>query len=100
MSINSQHSIEITTLCRHYQVEQAFFTQLNDIGLIETITIQDTLYVDESTIRRIDKIIRLYRELDINPEGIDVVLNLLKKIDDLEQRLSTAKNRLGLYEHD
>lgn len=100
MSNDRQNTIEITTLCRHYQVERTFFTHLHDIGLIETITIHNSLYVDEANIRQIDKIIRLYRELDINPEGIDVILNLLEKIDDLEQKLIATKNRLSLYEHD
>jgi hypothetical protein len=97
--MSKQHTIQIKTLCRHYQVEQTFFSHLTDIGLIETITIQDTLYVDETDIRQIDKIIRLYRELDINPEGIDVIMNLLDRIDDLEQQLTATKNRLGLYEN-
>lgn len=96
---NQHHNIDITTLCRHYRVERTFFSHLSDIGLIETITIQDSLYVDESDIRHIDKIIRLYRELNINPEGIDVIMNLLDKIDDLEQKLTATKNRLGLYEN-
>ncbi|GAA4812160.1 hypothetical protein GCM10011365_25190 [Marinicella pacifica] len=94
-----QHRIEITTLCRHYQVERTFFSLLSDIGLIETITIQDSLYVDETDIRLIDKIIRLHRELNINPEGIDVIINLLDRIDDLEQQLTASQNRLGLYEN-
>jgi len=94
-----QHSIEITTLCRHYQVERTFFSHLSDIGLIETISIQDSLYVNETDIRLIDKIIRLHRELNINPEGIDVIMNLLDRIDDLEQQLTATQNRLGLYEN-
>lgn len=96
---NQQHRIEITTLCRYYQVEQTFFSRLSDIGLIETITIENSQCVAETDIRQIDKIIRLYRELDINPEGIDVIMNLLDRIDDLEQRLTATQNRLGLYEN-
>ena len=96
---NETQRIELTTLCRHYQVEQTFFSRLSDIGLIETITIQNTQCVDETDIRQIDKIIRLYRELDINPEGIDVIMNLLDRIDDLEKKLIATRNRLGLYEN-
>lgn len=96
---NETQRIEITTLCHHYQVEQTFFSRLNDIGLIETITIQNKQCVDETDIRLIDKIIRLHRELNINPEGIDVIINLLDRIDDLEQQLTASQNRLGLYEN-
>ncbi len=94
-----QRNIEIAALCRHYQVEQTFFSRLNDIGLIETVTIQNTQCVDETDIHQIDKIIRLHRELNINPEGIDVIMNLLDRIDDLEQQLTATRNRLGLYEN-
>ena len=95
---NKQNSIEITTLCRHYRVERAFFSQLNEIGLIETTSIENNQYVDETDISHIDRIIRLYQELEINPEGIDVIINLLNKIEQLEVRLNATQNRLKLYE--
>jgi hypothetical protein len=42
--------------------------------------------------------IRIHKELDINTEGIDVVFNLLQKIDTLQNELISTKNRLRLYE--
>ena len=40
----------------------------------------------------------MHQELDVNIEGIDVVFNLLQKIDDLQNELISVKNRLRLYE--
>ena len=44
--------------------------------------------------------IRLQRELDLNLEGIDIVLNLLQKVEALQRQLNAVNNRLRLYEND
>ena len=40
----------------------------------------------------------MHQELDVTIEGIDVVFNLLQKIDALQKELTALKNRLNLYE--
>ena len=47
---------------------------------------------------QIEKIIRMHQELEINLEGVAVVLNLLVKISNMQNELKVAKNRLLLYE--
>jgi hypothetical protein len=41
----------------------------------------------------------MHQELDVNIEGIDVVFNLLQKIDTLQKELVKVKNRLRFYEN-
>ena len=96
--MNLDNLIPVTTLCNHYNVEMPFFGHLNEIGLIQIEIIEETQYIHPNTIHEIEKMIRMYQELDINIEGIDVVMNLLKKIDDLQNELIAVKNRLGIYE--
>ncbi len=43
--------------------------------------------------------IRIHHQLKVNTEGIDVVFNLLQKVDDLRNELNTVRNRLRLYEN-
>jgi hypothetical protein len=45
-----------------------------------------------------EKLIRLYDELEINPEGIDVVIHLLRRIKDMQIQIQMLENRLCLYE--
>ena len=40
----------------------------------------------------------MQKDLNINLEGVDTVLNLLDKINDLQTQLNTVQNRLRLYE--
>lgn len=42
--------------------------------------------------------IRIHQDLEVNPEGIDVIFNLLRKVDELKNELAAAKNKLRRYE--
>jgi hypothetical protein len=96
--MNIENLIPLPTLSTHYKVEIAFFNHLSEIGLLEIKTIEETQYIHPDAIFGIEKIIRMHQELEVNFEGIDVVFNLLQKIEDLQNELTTIKNRLRLYE--
>ncbi|MFM9950235.1 MAG: chaperone modulator CbpM [Saprospiraceae bacterium] len=90
--------IPLTQLCQHYQVELSFFSSLNEIGLIEIEILEQSQYLHPDRINDVEKMIRLHHELNVNPEGIDVVFNLLQKLEALQDELMSIKNRLGAYE--
>ena len=90
--------IPIPILCAHYEVELSFFKNLSDMGLLEIKTIETKQYIDSASIYEIEKMVRMHQELDVNLEGIDIVFNLLQKIDSLQIELTALKNRLRLYE--
>lgn len=90
--------IKIDELCRHYKVEVSFFDRLQEEGLIETYTLEETVCLDHEQISDLEKIIHLHQDLHLNIEGIDVVLNLLQKVDELKSELNATKNRLRIYE--
>lgn len=90
--------ILLQTLSSHYQLEFSFFVNLRDLGLIEIETVEESPCIHENQIHDLERMIRLHHELNVNPEGIDVVFNLLQKIEHLKRDLTTAENRLRLYE--
>lgn len=94
-----ENFIPVNTLCTHYKVELSFFDNLNTIGLIEIQTVEEMQYVHRDSIYDIEKMIRMHQDLDVNIEGIDVVLNLLQKIDALKKEIHAVRNRLRLYEN-
>jgi hypothetical protein len=97
--MNIENFIPLDTLCTHYHMELAFFSNLNEIGLIEIRTVEQLQYVHQDSIYEIEKMIRMHQDLDVNLEGIDVVFNLLQKIDSLKKELIDVRNRLRLYEN-
>ncbi|MBG6109608.1 hypothetical protein IWX84_000467 [Flavobacterium sp. CG_9.10] len=96
--MNTENLIPLSKLYMHYDVEMSFFFNLNEMGLIEILTIDENKYIYPESIYEIEKMIRMHQELEVNIQGIDVVLNLLQKIEDLQNELVSVKNRLGLYE--
>jgi hypothetical protein len=76
----------------------SLFSDLHEFGIIEILTIEDSYFIHEDKISVVEKVVRMQKDLNINLEGVDTVLNLLEKIKDLQTELNTVKNRLRLYE--
>lgn len=96
--MNTENLIPVDKLCIHYQVTNHFFDSLEVNGLVEIQIDEKVAYVEQSTVHQIEKIIRMHQELEINLEGVAVVLNLIEKITNMQNELKVAKNRLLLYE--
>jgi MerR HTH family regulatory protein len=89
--------IPLYLLSKHYEVEMSFFTDLVNIGLIEVVTIEDEATVHQDKIKDLEKMIRFHHEMNINIEGIDVVFNLLAKIETLQNELWETNTKLLRY---
>lgn len=98
--MDTEKYIPVLHLCDLYQIEISFFNELNEVGLIELVPRQNTMYVHEDKLYRVERIIRIHQELNVNIEGIDVVLNLLEKVDKLQAEVHNIQSRLRLYEDD
>jgi len=96
MSINE--FTPLTLLCTHYEIEMTFFSNLGELGLIEINTVDQVLCIREDDVPTVEKMIRLHHDLNVNLEGIDVVFNLLGKIDELQTEVVSLRNRLRIHE--
>lgn len=67
-----------------------FLKKLQEIGIIET----RGEYVRSEHIPRIFKVLRLRKTLGINFTGAAVIMELLDKIDDLQEEIETLKKQL------
>jgi hypothetical protein len=96
--MNKGNMIPANEFCASHNIEIAFINSLQDAGLIEVTIINETEYIHESQLNELEKIVRLYYELDINLEGIETVTHLLQRINDMQDEIMFLKNRLRLYE--
>ena len=94
----TQDLILIETLCSQYEIEFSFINALNSEGLIMIETIEHKKYLHQDSIHDLEKMIRLYHELNVNIEGIDIIFNLLQNKIELQNELNNLRNRLRLYE--
>lgn len=73
-------------------VEVAVVEQLVSLGVIAAHPPGGAAFACEVTLR-VGKFVRLQRDLGVNPEGAALIIELLDRIDALEQRLLHLQGR-------
>ncbi|MGJ5640646.1 chaperone modulator CbpM [Formosa sp. S-31] len=92
--------ILIKTICVQYNLKPDFLEELHGVGLLQIVDIEQERFIHQEALSDLERIIRIHNELNVNIEGIDVVFNLLKKVNTLQSEVSLLKNRLYFYEND
>lgn len=90
--------ISTDEFCVFHNIEFSFIQNLREFGLVETITLKKVDYIPEDQLEKLERMLRLHRELDINIEGIDTIDHLLQRMDNLQKEVISLKNRIRLYE--
>ena len=98
--MQTAHLIPVKTFCIHHQVDLAFIESLQRFGLIETVTVEEASFIPEDKVNELEKFVRLYHELDINLEGIDVITQLLERMKKMQEEIILLRDRLSLYEEE
>jgi len=96
--MKSENLIALNEFCLHHNIEISFVSSLQESGLIEIRTIKEAGFIEAGQLQQLEKIIRLFYELDINLEGIETINHLLNRILELKNEVTGLKNRLSLYE--
>lgn len=81
-------------LCERCRVHADLVRWFVSQGLIDTWERTEDLFAPEVT-ARVQKIVRLHRDLNINYDGIALVLQLLERIEVLEARLEVVGRQRG-----
>ena len=96
--METKNLVLIEQFCLHHQIDFSFIHALNEFGLIEVIVVENNQYLQHEQLKDVEKMMRLHYELNINLEGIDAIANLLNQINQLNQELMAAKNKLKFFE--
>ena len=91
--------IPAADFCLLHQIELSFIQSLHESGLINIIIIEQTVFLPVSEIGQLEKLIRLYQEMDINLEGIEAIVYLLEKIESLQQQVVQLQNELCIHQN-
>jgi chaperone modulatory protein CbpM len=90
--------IPASEFCASHNIEVSFIHSLQETGLMEITTIEETVYLQASQLQELERIVHLYFELDINLEGIETINHLLQRINYMQDEIISLRNRLRLYE--
>jgi hypothetical protein len=96
--MDGKYLVAVDEFCASHKIEISFISSLHESGLIELTTIRESEFIEAEQLRKLEKFIRLYYELDINLEGIETINYLLQRIDSMNDEIRLLRNTLSLYE--
>lgn len=96
--MQEENLVPADEFCSHYNIEFSFINSLQQYGLIELTTIEERGFIPSDKLSDIEKFIHLHYDLEINIEGIEAISHILERMKNLQQELTSLKNRLRLYE--
>jgi chaperone modulatory protein CbpM len=98
--MEAEDMIVLDEFCSNHQVEISFIRSLEEYGLVETIIVNEAICVRSNELSKLEQIVRLHQELNINPEGIDAISILLKRIENMQHQITELRNKLDFYQKD
>ena len=90
--------VAVEEFCACHDIEISFISSLQQNGLIEITTIEQTGFIQIDQLPQVEKFVRFHYDLDINIEGIETISNMLDHILSMQEEITTLRNRLRLYE--
>ncbi len=90
--------ISIHTFCQYHGIESRLIFTFQELGLVEIVEEDTELYLEEEKLSRLEQIVRLYKDLDLSPEGVEVVIGLLGKIEKLQEEKRILTRKLQKWE--
>jgi hypothetical protein len=92
--------ISIEEFCSHHSVEVQLIQEFADFGLVQLHTDQEQKVMPASEVKRVERILRLALDLDLNPEGIDIILNMRQEMMRLRRQAQRLQSRLQQLEQE
>ena len=86
--------IAITDICTYHEVEYTFISSLGDAGLLALKEVNQTIYISESELQKLEKMIRMHHELEINIAGIEAITHLLARIEQMQEEMRRLRNKV------
>ena len=85
--------IATTDICTYHGVEYTFINSLQEAGLVKLKVVKKSTYLPEDELQKVEKMIRMYHELDINLAGIEAIFHLLDRVEQMQEEMRVLRNK-------
>jgi chaperone modulatory protein CbpM len=87
------HLIATFDICKYHEVEYSFIHSLEEAGLLQITVVDQASYINESDLQKLERMIRMHHELEINIAGIEAINHLLQRIEQMQEEMRLLRNR-------
>ncbi|MEZ4907027.1 MAG: chaperone modulator CbpM [Saprospiraceae bacterium] len=78
-----------------YNIEITFLDSLEECGLLSTNTENEKKYISLDDIPDLERFVNWHYDLEVNIPGLEIINNLLKKIESLEEEKKLLMSQIG-----
>lgn len=90
--------IHIQEFCTHCNIEVSFVQQLQEYEVVRIEMADNEMVISEDELSKLEKMVRLHHDLEINPQGLQAIHHLLEKVNDLQEEVSNLRKKLNWFE--
>jgi chaperone modulatory protein CbpM len=90
-----KNAIKIEQLADFYNIDALVIYELADFGIIDLKKRNKQEIIPHEELERCERAVRLYCELGVNKEGIEIILDMREKMEQLQKDLLRAHHRLN-----
>ncbi|HEY8930965.1 MAG TPA: chaperone modulator CbpM [Mucilaginibacter sp.] len=87
--------IATADICTYHGVEYTFIDALHEAGLVHIKVVKKDRFIPEDDLARLEKMIRMHHELEINVAGVEAIMHLLDRIELMQEEMRVLRNRVG-----
>ncbi len=80
--------------CNTYSINVTVVESWQKMGLVEMVELEEKSYIPHDQLHKMEQLLRLHFDLDIQLEDIDVVFNLIEKVKELQSENMTLRGLL------
>lgn len=92
--MKQENYISVKAFCRHHGVKESFVYSMYEFELLQIDDSKEEALLSTDELPILEKMVRLHKELDINPEGVQAVYHLLQQVEGLQEEVAALKRKL------
>lgn len=96
--MKQENYISVKTFCQHHGVKESFVYSMYEFELLQIDDSKEEALLSIDELPILEKMVRLHKELDINPEGVQAVYHLLQQVEGLQEEVAALKRKLDRFD--
>ncbi|CAN5911796.1 hypothetical protein BH24BAC1_BH24BAC1_40730 [soil metagenome] len=92
--------VTVKEFSRFHGLDLTVIREFVEFGLVEVHEVDQEECLPAEDLQRVERLTRLYQELGINKEGIDIILNLREQLISLQEEKEALQYRLQQLEQE
>lgn len=91
--------IYIEEFCTHHNIEISLVHRLVEFEILTLEQKEEKEMISLRELPKLEKMVRLHQELEINPEGLQAIDHLLNQVSNLQKEITMLRRKLTRFEN-